>query len=342
MENTEFKPKSFWKRPEGVTGAIFMGGLLIGGGFLLFSVMPFLIGLVQTTLGLVTTLLILGAVIYMALDPKMRNLVWYMYKSVMRWITGMFVKIDPIGILKSYVEDLKANLTKMSQQINKLRGQMHKLKELMLNNQKQIKTNLEIASQAKRSNQQNVVILKSRKAGRLQESNMKYEDLYKKMEIMYRVLTKMYENSQIMQEDIADQVEVKEQERKAIHASNSAMRSAMSIIQGDKDKRAMFDQALEAVADDVSQKVGEMERFMELSDNFMKSIDLQNGVFEEEGLKMLEKWEVEGVSKLLGTEKESILSKANNDADILDLNAPLTRPEKVGVHKNQYDNFFED
>ena len=134
----------------------------------------------------------------------------------------------------------------------------------------------------------------------------------------------------------------KEQERKAIHASNSAMRSAMSIIQGDKDKRAMFDQALEAVADDVSQKVGEMERFMELSDNFMKSIDLQNGVFEEEGLKMLEKWEVEGVSKLLGTEKESILSKANNDADILDLNAPLTRPEKVGVHKNQYDNFFED
>lgn len=342
MENTEFKPKSFWKRPEGVTGAIFMGGILIGGGFLLFSVMPFLIGLVQTTLGLVTTLLILGAVIYMALDPKMRNLVWYMYKSVMRWITGMFVKIDPIGILKSYVEDLKANLTKMSQQINKLRGQMHKLKELMLNNQKQIKTNLEIASQAKRSNQQNVVILKSRKAGRLQESNMKYEDLYKKMEIMYRVLTKMYENSQIMQEDIADQVEVKEQERKAIHASNSAMRSAMSIIQGDKDKRAMFDQALEAVADDVSQKVGEMERFMELSDNFMKSIDLQNGVFEEEGLKMLEKWEVEGVSKLLGTEKETILSKANNDADVLDLNAPLTRPEKVGVHKNQYDNFFED
>ncbi len=319
-----------------------MGGILIGGGFLLFSVLPFLIGLVQTTLGLVTTLLILGAVIYMALDPKMRNLVWYMYKSVMRWVTGMFVKIDPIGILKSYVEDLKANLTKMSQQINKLRGQMHKLKELMLNNQKQIKTNLEIASQAKRSNQQNVVILKSRKAGRLQESNMKYEDLYKKMEIMYRVLTKMFENSQIMQEDIADQVEVKEQERKAIHASNSAMRSAMSIIQGDKDKRAMFDQALEAVADDVSQKVGEMERFMELSDNFMKSIDLQNGVFEEEGLKMLEKWEVEGVSKLLGTEKESILSRANNDADVLDLNAPLTRPEKVGVHKNQYDNFFED
>lgn len=341
-DESTYKPKSFWQRPEGVTGMLFLGGILLGGGILLFKVLPALVLLVQSTIGLVVTLLALGAIIYMALDPKMRSLVSYIYKSSMRWITGLFVQIDPIGILKSYVEDLKNNLQKMNQQINKLRGQMHKLKELMLNNQKEIQNNLQIASQAKNTNQTNVVILKSRKAGRLQESNMKYDDLYKKMEVLYRVLTKMYENSQIMQEDIADQVEVKEQERIAIHASNSAMRSAMSIIKGDKDKRAMFDQALEAVADDVSQKVGEMERFMEISDNFMKSIDLQNGVFEEQGLKMLEKWESAGVSKILGEEKESLISKANDDTDVLDLNAPIARPEKVGAHKNQYDNFFED
>ena len=65
----------------------------------------------------------------------------------------------------------------------------------------------------------------------------------------------------------------------------------------------MFDEALEAVADDVSQKVGEMERFMEVSSSFMDSIDLQNGVFEQEGLEMLEKWEKESFSKLLGEEK---------------------------------------
>ena len=58
--------------------------------------------------------------------------------------------------------------------------------------------------------------------------------------------------------------------------------------------------------------------------------------------KMLEKWENEGVSKLLGGEKESIISKAHNDSDVLDLNAPILKPEKVGAHKNQYDTFFED
>ena len=76
-----------------------------------------------------------------------------------------------------------------------------------------------------------------------------------------------------------------------------------------------------------------MERFMEVSSNFMDSVDLQNGVFEEEGMKMLEKWETEGVSLLLGNEKNVILNKANNDDDVLDLDAPVARPEKAENHK---------
>lgn len=343
MTNTDaFKPKSFWQRPEGVTGALFLGGLILGGGYLLFTYLPVIIAMTQNVLYLGILLMILAAIIYMVLDPKMRNLIWYMYKSVMRWVTGIFVQIDPIGILKSYVEDLKDNLGEMNKQITKLRGQMHKLKELILNNQRDIQTNLQMASKAKDSNMSSMVVLKSRKAGRLKESNMKLEDLYRKMEILYRVLTKMYENSEILLEDIQDQVQVKEQERKAIRASHSAMKSAMNIISGNNDQRYMFDMALEAIADDVSQKVGEMERFMEMSSNFMDSVDLQNGVFEEEGLAMLEKWEKEGVSMILGNEKETLLLKASNDKDVLDLDAPIARPEPRSESRgNQYDTFFE-
>ena len=342
MENFEnVKPKSFWQKPEGVTGMIFLAGLLVGGGYLAYMIIPFLATIVSNVLYLSILLMALAAIVYVVLDPKMRNLVWYMYKSVMRWITGIFVQIDPIGILKSYVEDLKDNLRKMNKQISQLRGQMHKLNEIIHNNKKQIQSNLQLASKAKENNKQSMMILKSRKAGRLKESNMRLEDLYKKMEVLYRVLSKMYENSQILMEDIKDQVEVKEQERKAIRASHSAMSSAMSIISGDPDKRAMFDAAMEAVTDDVSKKVGEMERFMEMSANFMDSVDLQNGVFEEEGLKMLEKWEQEGVSLILGEEKGNLLLQANNDADVLDLDAPIKEPIRQTGQKNQYDSFFD-
>jgi hypothetical protein len=39
-----------------------------------------------------------------------------------------------------------------------------------------------------------MMILKSRKAGRLRESNIKYEDLYRKMEVLYRVLSILKRN----------------------------------------------------------------------------------------------------------------------------------------------------
>ncbi len=335
-----YKKRSFWRRPEGVTGALFIIALLVGAGILVPMVLGPLITLAKTTAGLIAILGTLGVIIFLGLDPKLRNLVWYMYKSTMRWITGLFVQIDPIGILKSYMDEMKGNLRKMQKQIVKLRGQMHKLKEMMLKNQKEIQSNLKLASKARASNKEAVMILKSRKAGRLRDSNMRLEDLYKRMEVLYRVLVKMHENSSILLEDVEDQVRVKEQERKAIHAGHSAMKSAMSIIKGDKDKRAMFDEALEAIADDVSQKVGEMERFMEMSENFMSSIDLQNGVFEEKGLQMLEKWEKESTSLLLGSEKASIILEAETSTEALDLNAPVKQPEKIS-RTNQYDSFFD-
>ncbi|WP_232826567.1 hypothetical protein [Lewinella sp. IMCC34183] len=334
------KPKSFWKRPEGVTGLLFLVALVGVLGFVLVNFGAAILSFIGTTIGLVVAGLVLLAIIYMVLDPRMRNLVFYMYKSVMRAITGMFVQIDPIGILKTYVDELQGNLRKMNKQISQLRAQMHKLKEQIVNNEREISSNLKIAGKAKESNKRNVMILKSRRAGRLKDSNIKLEELYKKMEVLYRVLTKMYENSAILAEDITDQVAVKEQERKAIHASHGAMNSAMSVIQGDPDQRAMFDMAMENITEDVANKVGEMERFMEVSANFMDSVDLQNGVFEEEGLNMLEQWEKESNSLLLGEEKSTLLLQANNDSEVLDLDAPVPERAKKTGGANQYDSFF--
>jgi predicted nucleic acid-binding Zn-ribbon protein len=339
MEAPQMKPKSFWQKPEGITGLLFLAAIVGGIGFLAVS-LPWAV-IMANTLYMVGTLAVLGILIYMVLDPKMRNLIFYAYKSVMRAITGMFVQIDPIGILKTYVEELQNNLRKMNKQISQLRAQMHKLKELIVKNEREIKNNLQIAGKAKETNKRNVMILKSRRAGRLKDSNMRLEELYKKMEVLYRVLTKMYENSQILAEDIKDQVMVKEQERKAIHASHGAMKSAMSVINGDPDQRAMFDMAMENITEDVANKVGEMERFMEMSANFMDSVDLQNGVFEEEGMQMLEQWEKESTSLLLGEEKDQLLLQAQSDSEVLDLDAPVPERARQSGSKNQYDSFFD-
>ena len=81
------KPKGFWERPEGVAGGLFMAAIVLGGGFLLYKALPTLINLAENTLYLAGMLAALAGVVYVVLDPKMRNLVWSMYKSVMRWLT---------------------------------------------------------------------------------------------------------------------------------------------------------------------------------------------------------------------------------------------------------------
>jgi len=314
LQESGMKTKTFWEKPEGKTGAFFLIAILGGLGYVLYKFSAQILLMLQNTLGIVALMAILGVIIYMVLDPKWRTLVSYMYKSFMRWITGIFVTIDPIGILKNYISDLENNLNKMGTQLGNLKGQMRKLISMVEENNKEINTNLIIAKKAKEQNNENAMLLSSRKAARLQEANEKYTALHSKMSILYRILSKMYSNSEILIEDTKDQVKVKEQERKAIRASHSAMRSAMSIIKGDADKRALFDQAMEHIADDVANKVGEMERFMEISSDFMNSIDLQNGVFEEQGLKMLEEYEKKSTLLLLGgKEKED---------DILELKSP--------------------
>jgi phage shock protein A len=337
IDQSEFKQKSFWKRPEGVTGAIFLGALLIGGGYLLFANMAAIIAALQNTIILAVTLAVLAAVVYMVLDPRMRNLVWYMYKSIMRSVTGMFVQLDPIGILKSYVDDLQDNLVKLRKQIGVLRGQMRKMETLVKDNEREIEEQMRMASAAKEKGMDSQVVLATRKAARLKDSNEKYRALHTKMDVMHRILRKMHQNSEILLEDTRDQVQLKEQERKAIRTSHSAMKSAMSVLSGDPDKRAMFDAAMEAITEDVANKVGEMEQFMEMSSNLMNSIDLKQGMLQEDGLQMLEKWEKESTLMLMegGSSSEDTLDLGDSSS------AEPQKQQRGGSSNSGYDSFFD-
>ena len=347
MTSTDQSPgKSFWQRPEGVTGLIFLVALVAGIGFLLSTFWAVIGPFLSTTAGLVLAGVFLLALLFAIADPRARTLLGYMYKSAMRQLTGLFVNIDPIGILKSYVEELERNLQEMRKQIGKIRGQMRHLTTLMETNEAEVKKQLKLASLAKETGKNQQMILSSRRAARLRESNEKYQVLLTKMEVLNRVLNRMHQNSEVLLEDTRDQVELRIQERKAIRASHGAMTSAMSVINGDPDQRAMFDQAMEAMAEDVANKVGEMERMMELSNDFMASVDLQNGVFADEGLRMLEEWEKK--SDLLLSEGHIAFdldgqSSAQRENEGLDLDDLSRRPDpqaRGGAGESGYDQFF--
>jgi len=292
--------KTFWQRPEGKLGALF----LIAGVILLIvfavPVFAFIISLLQNIITTIALILVLGLMLYVLFDKKFRTLAWYMYKSFMRWVTGIFVQIDPIKILETYIEYLYKNLQQMNVHIAKLKGQVAKLRTVIQKNKKEMEQNLKMAEQAKKKKDMELVAINTRQYGRLKESNERYGALLGKMELLYKVLAKIHKNSGYLIKDTENEVRMRKQEYKAIKAGHNAMKRAMSIIQGDPDKKMMFDMATEAVVEDVHNKIGEMERFIEISGSFIDSVDLQNGIYEQEGLELLEKMEKEGVSFLLG------------------------------------------
>jgi hypothetical protein len=291
---------SFWSRKEGKTGMIFAFLLLAALGYGLYQILPFLITLTKNLLTLTLLGICLFVVVYLIMDSQVRTLVWYLYKSLMRAITGIFIKIDPVGIIESYVDHLRKQLQSLQGRIQELAGAKRKLQDGIERAKAELEEQLNLAKTGQKKGLGAAEItVYTNQAGRLKTRIDKYQSLYAKLETLYRILEKMDKAAKVVILDKTNQVEDIKTQRAEMATGFNAFKSAMSILSGDPDKKVLFDQAMESIQNDISMKSGAMERFIEESGEVMQAIDLQNGAFEEKGLKLLEKWETEGLPLLL-------------------------------------------
>jgi hypothetical protein len=289
--STGAKLKTFWEKPEGKTGIIALAAIL-GGGLIGFSkILPWLIALTTNTLHLMFLLAAIGGIIFLVTNPQVRATAGIAFQLIMKRITSFIIQTDPLGILQLKVREMKENLEKFSESLTKLSQIKAGLERNISKNASTIETSMKQAAYAQKQGEKEQIYLKTRQAGRLQKSNMTLQQLYAKVETMHRVLTKIYKNSSVIIADTEDEIKVTAEEWEAVKAATSAMKSAMNLINGNKDRRAIYEEAFEVLSDDIANKSGELEQMLEMSESFMNNIDLQNGMLQEDGLKMLEAWE---------------------------------------------------
>jgi len=309
---------SFWKRPEGKPGMVILTALIAIGGFALYKAAPAIIELMENMYYMIGMGLGLFAIITLLMNNKFRTTVWYLYKGLMRWFTGIVIELNPIAILRSYVDDIKEKLSKMGQQIIDLGGQLGKIDKKIADRKAEQEKEIGLARQAqKMPGREPEVKLHAMQAERLEQYIKKLEVLSKKMNILLKVLTKMKYYSEIMIKNTEMEVEIRTEEREAITKSHSIMKSALNIIQGNDDKRMIFDQAMEFVVDDIGTKVGEMDRMLEASTDFINSVDLENALYEENGMKMLEEFDKRGMETIFGAKKQAALNTGTENYAIL-------------------------
>jgi chromosome segregation ATPase len=263
------------------------------------------------------------------MDPQVRNLAWYLYKSIMKGITGLFIQIDPVGIIETYVSHLRKQLENLEGQIETLSGAKRKLSDAIDRAKEELddQLNLAKAGQKKGLSAAEIAVY-TNQAGRLKARIEKYQSLLAKLDTLYQILGKMDKAAKVVILDKTNQVEDIKTQRQEMRTGFNAFRSAMSILAGDPDKKVLFDQAMESIQNDISMKAGAMERFIEESGEVMQAIDLQNGAFEEKGMKLLEKWETEGLPLLLtdGSEKLNPLDQSRPvDAKLVEVSKEASK-----------------
>lgn len=310
MENTA--QRSWFDKPEGKVGAVGIIALIalfiIGGYF----VLPYVIIALKSTL---YTMFLLGGIfllLTLVIHPTSRNFFILSYKMVFKGLTGIFITLDPIMILKDYVQQLYANLDEMAKQIGTVKGTRQGLKTKIAQYTDEANRFMSRAQVAKEKGKATIAKGEHRKAERRKASVQKLTALDTKIEMILRVLSKMHENCNLMADDTKDEVELKQDEWEAIKNANSAMKSAMSVISGGGDKRANFEQAMEFLIDDISLKMGEMENFMDMTEGLMASIDLDNAMFDDKMVKNLDAWEKKSDSWILGEDKSTIIDDTHN------------------------------
>lgn len=308
----QFKPKSFWERPEGTVGMVAIGVGLLATIFFLGPVLVSIFGTMITLLGQAITISILGGALFalymIVSNKKFRTLCSYAFKAAMRKVTSAFIEIDPIGIMKSYIEDLQAKRGTMEDSITKLRGQISVCEKQVNLNESEYERQMATFKVARDKNMAAAATVASRQAGRLEKLNKEsLKPLLLQMQVHLKALNKYHEVTGTVIDDLSNEVKAQEMQRKMIMESHSAMTTAKKILMGGTDQKELFDQAMEYAVNDYGQKIGEIESFIENSRSFVEGLDLQNGVYEAEALKKLQEWENKADSILLGNGKQQLL-----------------------------------
>ncbi len=310
--------KSFWDRPEGQFGKAFT--ILMGGGLLYgaYHLLPYLVDIVENTLYLISLLAVLGIVIFLITSGKIQALGWYFFQVIMRKITGVFITIDPIGILKSHIDDLKTKLVKMEESIERVSGERGKLNNEISKREKERIYKLKLAEEAEKNPKLTAEkISYARQAAKLSELLTNLTGLSSKMELIINTLSDMKYYAKVMIQDNEFEVDIREREYKIIKESHKAMKSAMSVLHGDKDQKAIFEETMAFVNDDIGNKIGEMDRMLSVSYEFINSVNLQDGVANTEGLKLLEEFKQKGLENIFGKTGTN-----NETVEVKVLNAP--------------------
>ena len=293
-QSNKEKLLSYWERPGGKFGIVFAAAVALVAAYF---VVPFLTKVAWNLLNLGIAVACLGLFVFLITNRKLRLSIFYLYEILMRKLVGAVIEIDPFVIADDYVLDMEKSRQMLYEQSVKVDTQKEAIDAKIKDKLEEKNKMLSRAKAAQLHNMGPELQNAARQAARLDEYVQKLTPIRDSLEKVGEYLTKVYKSSAYTIEDAKNELELKKDMYKSVTSGNAALNSALKIFNGDPEKKMLVEQSMEHLKDDIAFKLANMKKSIDVSSDFMRSIDLDNATAEIEGLRMLESYDT-GATKL--------------------------------------------
>ena len=317
--NSESSELPKWQQPEKMAGRVLLLGLVGTAVYFWGSILPFLVDMVFDTVKLGIGLGSLFVLFLLATNKRIHAGLWYAGQRILRTMAGIFVNTDPIGIMEDYIRNTEKEARKMDGEVTNIEGAHELVKRKLAANTTQMQEYLSLASAATRQGEKDMAESYASRAAQIQDYNQRLMPMATTTANVTVVMRQILKAALRQIDGSKFKVGLLKDEYALVKRTSSGMRAAMNILRGDPDKKYFFDLATDRVAQDMAQQLGQIKQAMRYSQEFVKEMDIQNGVMSEKGQALLEKYQKGDFNAVLNEkpqQPQSILTtkKASDDA----------------------------
>ncbi|GAB3739416.1 hypothetical protein GCM10027594_19630 [Hymenobacter agri] len=280
-----------WQKPEKVAAWVFVAALVGAGVYYWGKILPYLLDIVFNSVKLGIGLGALFVLFLLATNKRIQAGIWYLGQRIFRTAASIFVNTDPIGIMEDYIANTEKEARNMEAEVGHIEGANELVKRKMEANNAQMKEYLALAASAQRQGEKDASESYASRAAQLEDYNKRLQPMATTTANVSLVMRQILKAALRQIDNSKFKVNLLKDEYALVKRTSSGMRAAMNILRGDPDKKYFFDLATDRVAQDMAQQLGQIKQAMRYSQEFVKEMDIQNGVMSEKGQHLLDQYQ---------------------------------------------------
>lgn len=299
------KKVSNWDKPGGSLGlfvAVVLGGLGIWG---LYSILPFIITLLQNifyAFGLGVLLVAIGIVLS---SKSFRENVSMAYFILMRKIAGILIEVDPIAIVEHKIMEMRDKIDQIRQNMAKINGLIKRNEARVADKKVELENELlKLKEFSKNPEKAGAARVAENQVKRLRDSIARAKKRLDESKQWYEILKKLKGHAELVVEDTENEVNNRKEEYEAIKAQHAAFSSITSVLKGNPNEMVNFTRAMDYMADDIAFRLGEMSDVIDETGGLLDQIEVDDAITSARAAEILAQYEQGGIESLFTSQQD--------------------------------------